>query len=210
MLYHLRNRRRPHSSSGMTAGRRGCWGWAPPPLPPGPQDLPRDYGPDGAAGGLKPELTAASGPRTFGSGADDRDSEPDYLLRPTRHGPGNYYRPYLQPLLFNDWSTHSGFGPSFESTAQRQIPANLALRFDLLLKRTSGQRPHLRHYPHSVCDILVFFSNREEIVKGNTGSVESQLLYPTAVHCSRPNRFSSARVPELRTTSLKNFQKRRG
>jgi hypothetical protein len=24
-----------------------------------------------------------------------------------------------------------------------------------------------------VCDILVFFSNREEIVKGNTGSVES-------------------------------------
>ena len=27
-------------------------GWAPQPLPPGPQDLPRDYGPDGAAGGL--------------------------------------------------------------------------------------------------------------------------------------------------------------
>ena len=25
--------------------------------------------------------------------ANDRDSEPDYLLRPTRHGPdGNYYR----------------------------------------------------------------------------------------------------------------------
>ena len=27
--------------------------------------------------------------------ADDRDSEPDYLLRPTRHGPGDYYRPNL-------------------------------------------------------------------------------------------------------------------
>ena len=52
ILYHLRNRRRPHSSSGMTAGRRGCWGWAPPPLPLGLQDLPRDYRPDGAAGGL--------------------------------------------------------------------------------------------------------------------------------------------------------------
>ena len=25
-------------------------GWAPPPLPPGPQDHPRDYGPDGASG----------------------------------------------------------------------------------------------------------------------------------------------------------------
>ena len=29
-----------------------CWGWAPPPLSAGPQDLPRDYGPDRAAGGL--------------------------------------------------------------------------------------------------------------------------------------------------------------
>ena len=43
----------------------------------------------------KPEYTAASGRHdhaTFGSGptrqSDDRDSEPDYLLRPTRHGPG--------------------------------------------------------------------------------------------------------------------------
>ena len=75
------------------AGR--CWGWAPPPLPPGPQDLPRDYGPGRSSGKTKPEYTAASGRRdhaTFGSGptrqSDDRDSEPDYLLRPTRHGQG--------------------------------------------------------------------------------------------------------------------------
>ena len=53
---------------GRLRAGKGCWGWAPPPLPPGPQDLPRDYGPDGAAGGLKPEYTAASGPRTYGSG----------------------------------------------------------------------------------------------------------------------------------------------
>ena len=50
---------------GRLQAGKGCWGWAPPPLPPGPQDLPspgrRDYGPDGAAGGLKPEYTAASG-----------------------------------------------------------------------------------------------------------------------------------------------------
>ena len=45
-------------------------------------------------GRTKPEYTAASGRRddaTFGCGptrqSDDRDSEPDYLLRPTRHGP---------------------------------------------------------------------------------------------------------------------------
>ena len=89
-------------------------GWAPPPLPPGPQGLPRDYGPDGAAGGLKPEYTAASGPRTFGSGptrqSDDRDSEPDYLLRPTRHGPGGTLRDY-GAVFFNDWSAHSSLGP---------------------------------------------------------------------------------------------------
>ena len=43
----------------------------------------------------EPEYTAASGKHdhaTFGSGptrqSDDRDSEPDYLLRPTRHGTG--------------------------------------------------------------------------------------------------------------------------
>ena len=48
-----------------------------------------------SSGRTKPEHPAASGRRnhaTFGSGPtyqfDDRDSEPDYLLRPTRHGPG--------------------------------------------------------------------------------------------------------------------------
>ena len=48
-----------------------------------------------SSGQTKPEYTAASGRHvraTFGSGptrqSDDRDSEPDCLLRPTRHGPG--------------------------------------------------------------------------------------------------------------------------
>ena len=51
-----------------------------------------------SSGRTKPEYTAASGRHdhaTFGSGptrqSDDRDSEPDYLLRPTRHGPGTIY-----------------------------------------------------------------------------------------------------------------------
>ena len=50
ILYHLRICRRLHSSSVMTAGRRELLEDGP--LPPGPQDLPRDYWPDGAAGGL--------------------------------------------------------------------------------------------------------------------------------------------------------------
>ena len=46
----------------------------------------------GSSWRTKPEYPAASGPRDYGSGparqSDDRDSEPDYLLRPTRQGPG--------------------------------------------------------------------------------------------------------------------------
>ena len=59
-----------------------CWGWAPPPLPPGPQDLPRDYGPDGAALSRRTEAGVPRGKWTthLRERADDRDSEPDYLL----------------------------------------------------------------------------------------------------------------------------------
>ena len=79
--------------------------WAPPPHPPRPepQDLPMDYGPDGAAGGLSrstPRRADAGGRdhATFGSGpmrqSDDRDSEPHFLLRPTKHGSGMIYNSY--------------------------------------------------------------------------------------------------------------------
>ena len=51
-----------------------------------------------SSGWTKQEYTAASGRHdhaTFGSGStrqsDDRDSEPDYLLCPTMHGPGTIY-----------------------------------------------------------------------------------------------------------------------
>ena len=51
-----------------------------------------------SSGRTKLEYTAASGRHnhaTFRSGptrqSDDRDSEPDYLLCPTRHGPGTIY-----------------------------------------------------------------------------------------------------------------------
>ena len=60
-----------------------------------------------SSGRTKPEYTAASGRRdhaTFGSGpmrqSDDRDSEPDYLLRPTRHGPGGTLLDY-SAILFS-------------------------------------------------------------------------------------------------------------
>ena len=59
---------------------------------------PEGLGPDGAAGGLSrstPRQPDDATTRPSGVGrlpptrqSDERDSEPDYLLRPTRHGPG--------------------------------------------------------------------------------------------------------------------------
>ena len=49
---------------------------------------------------------------------------------------------------------------------------------------------YLRHYPHFVCGILVVCSRqpRGDLTRAvNIGSVESQLLYPSAVYCLRPN-----------------------
>ena len=52
ILYHPRIYRCQHSSSDDCGPPGAVGGWAPPLLPPGRQDLPRDYGQDGAAGGL--------------------------------------------------------------------------------------------------------------------------------------------------------------
>ena len=102
ILYHLRNRRRPHSSSDVTAGRRERLASPASAGAAGPSEGLRA---GRSSGRTKPEYTAASGRRdhtTFGSGpmrqSDERDLEPDYLLRPTRHGPGGTlldYRAFL-------------------------------------------------------------------------------------------------------------------
>ena len=111
-------------------------GWAPPPLPPGPQDLPRDYGPDGAAGGLKPEYTAASGPRTFGSGptTGTRSQTTCYV----RRGTG---RVIIIDLIFSRFFLTIGqpiavSGHRLNRQLERQIPDNLALRFESVIKGT--------------------------------------------------------------------------
>ena len=66
----------------------------------------------------KLEYTAASGRHdhaTFGSGptrqSDDRDSEPDYLLRPTRHGLGGILLDY-SAFLFRAQVTEYTVGTS--------------------------------------------------------------------------------------------------
>ena len=86
------NRRRPHSSSGMTAGRQGLLGM-------GTAAAQASTGAAGPSQGLRAgwssgrtEAGVHRGERTthLRERANDRDSEPDYLLRPTRHGPGDY------------------------------------------------------------------------------------------------------------------------
>ena len=66
----------------------------------------RDYGPDGEAGGLSrstPRQADDTTTRPNGSGptrqSDVRDSESDYLLRPTRHGPGGTLHDYIAFLF---------------------------------------------------------------------------------------------------------------
>ena len=99
MLYHPRNRRRLHSSSGTTAGRREMLG------------MGTAAASAGAAGPVKGLRAGWSSGRTEAGAhrgeraahlrerADDRDSEPDYLLRPTRHGPGGTLRDYIAFVL---------------------------------------------------------------------------------------------------------------
>ena len=86
ILYHLRTYRHPHSSSGMTAGRRELLGMgtaAASAGTAGPSQGPRAGWSSG-----RTEAGVRRGERTthLRERADDRDSEPDYLLRPTRHG----------------------------------------------------------------------------------------------------------------------------
>ena len=103
---------------GRLRAGKGCWGWAPPPLPPGPQDLPRDYGPDGAAGGLKPEYTAASGPRTFGSGPTTG----------TRSQTTCYVRRGTGRVIINDSFEWFLLGQPSAFRTEQRIHSNLLLR----------------------------------------------------------------------------------
>jgi hypothetical protein len=95
MLYHLRIYLRAHSLSVMTTGRRSCWSMGTAAASAGAAGPSEGLRARRSSGWTKSEYTATRGRHyhaTFGSGpmrqCDDRDSEPDYLLRPTGHGPG--------------------------------------------------------------------------------------------------------------------------
>ena len=148
-----------------------------------------------SSGRTKSEYTAATGRRdhaTFGSGptrqSDERDSEPDYLLLPTRHGPGG-------KLLIIEHSFLEHRSPILVRTQAIQ-EEKLNANFDRIgryvgisNKRSRSFRYEFRHYPHSVCGILSFASNREGLVDGNCrlGRVTTVVSYSRTL--LRPNRF---------------------
>ena len=134
--------------------------WAPPPHPPGPQDLLRDYGPDGAAGGLSrstPLQADDTTTRPSGSGptrqSDVRDSEPDYLLRPTRHGQGgtmSYYSLFLfrrRSLNIRLATKHSMDIAETPSSQEVDVTFESAIKEAAAFAASSA----ITHIPCSVC-----------------------------------------------------------
>ena len=108
-------------------------------------------------------------PRDYGSGptcqSDVRDSEPDYLLRPTMHGPGgtlliiahssfstNHCLSVGSCLLFKGRS----FKPSTSHCSQRDVT------FESVIKGPPALAEDSVLTPIPVWRILVLFSNREE------------------------------------------------
>ena len=102
----------------------------------------------GRSSGLaKPEYTAASGRRdhaTVGSWptrtSDERDSEPDYLLRPTRHGPGGTLLEYIA-FLFKVQVTEYTAGTirGFKGDSFNGIFSASRLYFELAIKTQQAQ-----------------------------------------------------------------------
>ena len=90
-----------------------------------------------SSGRTEPEYTAASGRRdhaTFGSGptrqSDQRDLEPDYLLRQTRHGPGGTLLDY-SAFRFRAPSKKIRLGQAIQRTSlKRQLLRNWRLRLN--------------------------------------------------------------------------------
>ena len=94
-----------------------------------------------SSGRTKPEYPAASGRRghaTFGNGPtrqsddSDRDSEPDYLLRPTRHGPGGTLLDY-GAFRFRAQVTEYRLGP--EAIQREELQRHMILHKETLIQQ---------------------------------------------------------------------------
>ena len=90
ILYHLCISHRHYSSSGMTAGRQKLLGMGTVAASAGAAGLSEGLRAGWSSGRTEAGVHRAERTTHLRERADDRDSEPDYLLRLTRHGPGDY------------------------------------------------------------------------------------------------------------------------
>ena len=99
-----------------------------------------------SSGRTKLEYTGASGRHdhvTFRSGptrqSDDRDSEPDYLLRPTRHGPGGVINDQFERFFLVQLTAveERRKQPSL-NLLLRVLSSKVHLRFESLINTTQG------------------------------------------------------------------------
>ena len=152
----------------------------------------RRHGTDGlrrSSGRTKPEYTAASGRRdhaTFGSGptrqSDERDSEPDYLLRPTRHGPGGTLLDY-SAFRFRAQVTENTVGTKTiqRTSLKRHLLRKWTLRFESAITEAAAfaASSAIAHIPCAVYSRSTV--TEKDSKRAIVGSTESQQLYPTAV-----------------------------
>jgi hypothetical protein len=101
----------------------------------------RDYGLDGAADGLSrstPRHADDTTKRPSGSGptreSDARDSEPDYLLRPTRQGPG-----CSRNLFYGQRTNHVQSGAYSKGEADTFLPNDIFDRFGVFACRAPAR-----------------------------------------------------------------------
>ena len=120
-------------------------------------------------GRTNPEYPVSSGRRdhaTFGSGptrqSDDRDSEPDFLLRPTRHGPGGTWLIIAHSFLERK-PLKIQLGPKLGFEGDRCNDTFLSWRyFESVIKGPPALAEDSVLTPIPVWRILVLFSNRDE------------------------------------------------
>ena len=152
-----------------------------------------------SSGRTKPEYTAASGRRdhtTSGSRqtrqSDERDSEPDYLLRPTRHGPGGTLLDY-SAFLFKAQVTEYTVGTKHsKDIAETPSSQEMDVAFESAIKEAAAfaASSSITHIPCAVY-------SRSPVTEMDSkraieGLPESQQLYPTAVYSYGQTGLSSS------------------
>ena len=140
----------------MTTGRRSCWRRGTAAASAGAA------GPsEGLRAGQSSGRTEAGVPRgerttRLRERADDRDSEPDYLLRPTRHGQGGTLLDYRAVLFIVGQLTIARDHTTFESALLNDIFLR-KWRYALIgNKRKGWPRPLISAIIHIPCAIYLF------------------------------------------------------